>query len=207
MSETKPSDPDLHGLEVRSECSSSCSSSQRSSKSSVSIAAARALAKAEAARLEAEYAKQEIAMKVEKAQIDANASIKKARIEATLSALKEDCEAEAASAKAKVLEAAIDVEIDEHRNERPPSQSRSTPEAVRELWRRSSEGLTEEQSRRLWALLQANLDVFAAWEEDCTRTSLVQHQIDTGSTAPIRLRAHRLPIAKQQAAEQTEGNG
>ncbi|KAL7827668.1 hypothetical protein SRHO_G00333860 [Serrasalmus rhombeus] len=84
--------------------------------------------------------------------------------------------------------------------EKMPSQS--TPEAVRELWRRSSEGLTEEQSRLLWALLQANLDVFAAREEDCTRTSLVQHQIDTGSTAPIRLRAHRLPIAKQQAAEQ-----
>ncbi|KAL7841611.1 hypothetical protein SRHO_G00253020 [Serrasalmus rhombeus] len=79
--------------------------------------------------------------------------------------------------------------------------SQSTPEAVRELWHRSSEGLTEEQSQRLWALLQANLDAFAAREEDCTWTSLVQHQIDTGSTAPIRLRAHRLPIAKQQAAE------
>ncbi|KAL7844430.1 hypothetical protein SRHO_G00229690 [Serrasalmus rhombeus] len=84
--------------------------------------------------------------------------------------------------------------------EKIPSQS--TPEAVRELWRRSREGLTEEQSQRLWALLQANLDAFAAREEDCTRTSLVQHQIDTGSTAPIRLRVHRLPIAKQQAAEQ-----
>ncbi|KAL7839003.1 hypothetical protein SRHO_G00256610 [Serrasalmus rhombeus] len=84
--------------------------------------------------------------------------------------------------------------------EKIPSQS--TPEAVRELWRHSSEGLTEEQSQRLWALLQANLDAFAAREEDCTRTSLVQHQIDTGSTAPIRLHAHRLPIAKQQAAEQ-----
>ncbi|KAL6487712.1 hypothetical protein MHYP_G00043380 [Metynnis hypsauchen] len=116
MSETK-SDPDLHGLEVRSECSSSSSSSQRSSKSSVSIAAARARAKAEAARLRAEYAKREIDMKVEKAQIDANASIEKARIEATLSALKEECEAEAASAEAKVLEAATDVEIDGHRNE------------------------------------------------------------------------------------------
>ncbi|KAL6481778.1 hypothetical protein MHYP_G00098580 [Metynnis hypsauchen] len=116
MSETK-SDPDLHGLEVRSECSSSSSSSQRSSKSSFSIAAARARAKAEAARLRAEYAKREIAMKVEKAQIDANASIEKARIEATLSALKEECEAEAASAEAKVLEAATDVEIDGHRNE------------------------------------------------------------------------------------------
>ncbi|KAL7880692.1 hypothetical protein SRHO_G00029460 [Serrasalmus rhombeus] len=53
-------------------------------------------------------------MKVEQAQIDANASIEKARIEATLNALKEECEAEAASAEAQVLEAATDVEIHEH---------------------------------------------------------------------------------------------
>lgn len=87
----------------------------------------------------------------------------------------------------------------------PPAAVRAaeaTREAVRELWGRSREGLSAEQSQRLWALLEAHLDVFAAREEDCTRTDLVQHQIDTGTASPIRLRPHRLPVAKRQAAEQ-----
>lgn len=45
------------------------------------------------------------------------------------------------------------------------------------------------------------LDIFAAKVEDCTQTGLVQHHIDTGSAPPIRLRPHRLALAKQQAAE------
>ncbi|KAI4896946.1 hypothetical protein NFI96_002744 [Prochilodus magdalenae] len=38
--------------------------------------------------------------------------------------------------------------------------------------------------------------------EDCTHTDLMQHQIDTGTAAPIWLSPHRLPLAKRQAAEQ-----
>ncbi len=30
----------------------------------------------------------------------------------------------------------------------------------------------------------------------------MQHHIDTGTAAPIRLRPHRLPLAKRQAAEE-----
>ena len=51
-------------------------------------------------------------------------------------------------------------------------------------------------------LLQEFLDIFAARDDECTRTGLVQHTIDTGTAAPIRLRPYRLPLAKREAAEQ-----
>lgn len=65
--------------------------------------AAEARAKAEAARTKAAYAKRQVDMEVEKARIDA-----------TLHALKEEGEAEAASAAANVLEAAVDIAFKEH---------------------------------------------------------------------------------------------
>ncbi|KAF3840151.1 hypothetical protein F7725_018868 [Dissostichus mawsoni] len=67
--------------------------------------AAEARAKAEAARTKAAYAKRQVDMEVEKARIDA-----------TLNALKEEGEAEATSAAANVLEAAVDIEFKEHQN-------------------------------------------------------------------------------------------
>ncbi len=74
--------------------------------------------------------------------------------------------------------------------------------AVEELGRRSGEHLSALQQEQLQHLLRDFVDIFAAREEDCTRTALVQHHIDTGPAAPIRLRPHRLPLAKRQAAEE-----
>ncbi|XP_041950190.1 uncharacterized protein LOC121711003 [Alosa sapidissima] len=77
-----------------------------------------------------------------------------------------------------------------------------TRQAVNELCTRSCEGLSEAQGSQVRRLLAAYTDIFAARDEDCTRTSLVQHDIDTGNARPIRLQPHRLPFAKRQAAEE-----
>ena len=79
--------------------------------------------------------------------------------------------------------------------------SLETAEAVNALWLRSGVGLEVQQSRRLRLLLEEYGDIFAARDEDCRRTGLVQHDIDTGSARPIRLRPHQLALAKRQAAE------
>ncbi|KAJ8410114.1 hypothetical protein AAFF_G00211550 [Aldrovandia affinis] len=41
----------------------------------------------------------------------------------------------------------------------------------------------------------------SAKDKDCTRTTVVQHHIETGSAAPIRQQARRLPLAKWEEAE------
>uniref|UniRef100_A0A3B5LMC7 C2H2-type domain-containing protein n=1 Tax=Xiphophorus couchianus TaxID=32473 RepID=A0A3B5LMC7_9TELE len=79
--------------------------------------------------------------------------------------------------------------------------SEETRQAVRELCLRSCGGLDQEQSERLQDLLEAYIDIFAAKDEECTRTNLVQHDIDTGETRPIRLRPHRLPFSRRAVAE------
>lgn len=81
----------------------------------------------------------------------------------------------------------------------PPSEE--TRQAVRELCLQSCGGLGQEQSERLQGLLEAYIDIFAAKDEECTRTNLVQHNIDTGETRPIRLRPHRLPFSRRAVAE------
>lgn len=80
--------------------------------------------------------------------------------------------------------------------------SAETVNAVFDLWRRSSDGLDPEQGQRLKELLDENTDLFAARDEDCGRTALVQHSIDTGSAQPIRLRPHRLSLNKRQVVEE-----
>uniref|UniRef100_A0A3Q1J2D2 ribonuclease H n=1 Tax=Anabas testudineus TaxID=64144 RepID=A0A3Q1J2D2_ANATE len=85
----------------------------------------------------------------------------------------------------------------------PPSTSIPTTEtadAVRELGQRSGAHLGEQQREQLQQLLAEFVDIFAARDEDCTRTGLVQHHINTGEAQPIRLRPHRLPLSKRQAA-------
>ncbi|KAK2920525.1 hypothetical protein Q8A73_000010 [Channa argus] len=82
----------------------------------------------------------------------------------------------------------------------PPSDE--TAAAVAELAQRSGGQLDAVQRQQLNSLLQDFVDIFAARDEDCTRTGLVQHHIDTGDAPPIRLRPHRLPLVKCQAAQE-----
>ncbi|KAI3373164.1 hypothetical protein L3Q82_006486 [Scortum barcoo] len=71
----------------------------------------------------------------------------------------------------------------------PPAQppSMETKQAIDDLYDRSCEGLEEGQRLQLRELLDLFSDIFAAKDEDCTHTSLVQHNIDTGNAHPIRL--------------------
>ena len=81
----------------------------------------------------------------------------------------------------------------------PPSAE--TTEAIKDLWQRSKDGLNPQQCQELKQLLEDYMDIFAARDEDCKHTGLVQHAIDTGSAKPIRQRPHRLSLAKRQVAE------
>lgn len=80
--------------------------------------------------------------------------------------------------------------------------SEETRQAVLELCERNQEGLLPTQRTLLKRLLEEFMDIFAARDEECVGTDLVQHDIDTGSARPIRLRPRRLPLAKRAAAEQ-----
>ncbi|KAK2894334.1 hypothetical protein Q8A73_016818, partial [Channa argus] len=82
----------------------------------------------------------------------------------------------------------------------PPSDE--TAAAVAELAQRSGGHLDAAQRQQLNRLLQDFVDIFAARDEDCTRTGLVQHHIDTADAPPIRLRPHRLLLVKRQAAQE-----
>ncbi|KAK2887927.1 hypothetical protein Q8A73_019375 [Channa argus] len=82
----------------------------------------------------------------------------------------------------------------------PPSDE--TAAAVAELAQRSGGHLDAAQRQQLNRLLQDFIDIFAARDEDCTRTGLVQHHIDTGDAPPIHLRPHRLPLVKRQAPQE-----
>ncbi|KAI3351294.1 hypothetical protein L3Q82_005839 [Scortum barcoo] len=86
----------------------------------------------------------------------------------------------------------------------PPAQppSMETKQAIDDLYDRSCEGLEEGQRLQLRELLDLFSDIFAAKDEDCTHTSLVQHNIDTGNAHPIRLHPRRLPLTKRALAEQ-----
>ncbi|CAI5669469.1 unnamed protein product [Oreochromis niloticus] len=83
-----------------------------------------------------------------------------------------------------------------------PQLSTETKQAVEDLYHRSCEGLQADQQWQLREILDLFADIFAAKDEDCMQTSLVQHDIDTGDARPIRLRPRRLPLAKRAAAEQ-----
>ncbi|KAJ8385356.1 hypothetical protein AAFF_G00189770 [Aldrovandia affinis] len=88
----------------------------------------------------------------------------------------------------------------------PPASSAlptsETARAVHDLWQCSSSALDPTQQQQLQQLLWENADSLTARDEDCKRTGLVQHSIDTGPAPPIRLRPYQLTLAKPQAAEE-----
>lgn len=58
--------------------------------------------------------------------------------------------------------------------------------------------LTDKEVNLAAGLLEEFRDAFAVNDEDCGRTDLVQHRINTGDTIPIRQRPRRLPLAKRE---------
>ena len=60
--------------------------------------------------------------------------------------------------------------------------------------------LTDSQKDRLRNVIRKNLHVFAPESGPTTRTPLVEHDIDTGDSQPIRQKVRRLPLAQQSVA-------
>ncbi|EYC39420.1 hypothetical protein Y032_0656g1207 [Ancylostoma ceylanicum] len=50
----------------------------------------------------------------------------------------------------------------------------------------------------LWPIIKENNKVFAVEDEELTQTNLVQHEIDTGDTLPIRQRTRPVPLGTRQ---------
>lgn len=115
MNETPKIQDNKKNADAKSHTSASARRSTRSQLSMVNVAAATARAEAEAAKARASFIRKEMNIKIEKA-----------RLEAELDALKQEAEAEAAIAKAIVMENAA-VELSSHGSQRDieslPSQS------------------------------------------------------------------------------------
>ena len=69
------------------------------------------------------------------------------------------------------------------------------PTHLTELYQSTIAALSASQSREAAALLVQNQLVFASSSEDLGRTSLVEHEIDTGEARQIKQRPRRTPIA------------
>ena len=67
---------------------------------------------------------------------------------------------------------------------------------------RSDTVLDPNQQQQLYKLLLQFHDVFATDQHDLGHTTVIQHQIDTGNSPPIRQHAHRLPPVHRQEAKQ-----
>jgi hypothetical protein len=61
-----------------------------------------------------------------------------------------------------------------------------------------ADDLTDDQRQQIAGALLDYQDVFSSGPDDMGHTDLVQHQIDTGDTRPIRTPPRRIPIAKQK---------
>ncbi len=71
---------------------------------------------------------------------------------------------------------------------------------LRDLFKRSTTDLTNEESKQLHSLLLEFADIFSEGPHDLGRTDLVKHQINTGGATPIRQPPRRLPFAKREEA-------
>ena len=69
------------------------------------------------------------------------------------------------------------------------------PEHLTSLYKRSAEGKTEHERKRLAALLVKYQDTFSKSEWDIGLTDLAEHSINTGDANPIKQRPRRVPLA------------
>ena len=76
------------------------------------------------------------------------------------------------------------------------------PEYLHDLYKRSIEFLTQEQKNRLKNILMNNKDYFAKHANDYGFTDIVEHDIDTGDTKPIRQKCRHPPLALQDTEEE-----
>ena len=77
----------------------------------------------------------------------------------------------------------------------------SVPKHLADLFQRSSHLLNPDELSQLARVLTCFAGVFAASSDDLGHTSLVTHQINTGSSQPIRQPTRRLPLHKRAEAD------
>ena len=80
------------------------------------------------------------------------------------------------------------------------------PEHLKELYMRSSHGLTKDQCQQTHNLLCKYAYLFSKGPQDVGRTGIIKHRIDTQGATPIRQPPHRLPLAKKDEAQQAIGD-
>ena len=72
------------------------------------------------------------------------------------------------------------------------------PEHIKAVWDANSSSLSEEQKKPFFDLLMKYQNVFAKSKYDLGRTTIVQHEIDTGDHPPIKQAPRRMPLAKKE---------
>ena len=75
------------------------------------------------------------------------------------------------------------------------------PEAVNELFIRSSVHLTLDQKVKLKSLLKKNVNLFSKSKMDIGKASGIKHTIHTGDAPPMNQPLRRLPFHKQEEAD------
>ena len=69
---------------------------------------------------------------------------------------------------------------------------------LKELYERSTAGLTSDRCQQVYNLLKRYSHIFSAGSRDLGRTDVIKHQIDTQGTRPVRQPPRRLPFAKRE---------
>lgn len=77
------------------------------------------------------------------------------------------------------------------------SDARSDNPMLEELLNGLRNTLKREEYRKARKVLLEFQSIFSKNDDDCGRTNMVQHRIDTGAAKPIRQQPRRLPLAKQ----------
>ena len=75
------------------------------------------------------------------------------------------------------------------------SQEVVVPTHLQDLYERSINNKTEEERAIIGSLLVKFQDMFSKDDNDLGRTHLIEHEIDTGDTKPIKLPPRRMPMA------------
>jgi len=98
----------------------------------------------------------------------------------------------------KVQRVTINTEVNTEEEE----DKAQVPEHLVVLMNTLSEELTEEQRQQIAEILREYADIFAAPGEMLGHTDLVWHEIDTGTSRPIKQAPRRLPLARRELVEQ-----
>ena len=81
-------------------------------------------------------------------------------------------------------------------------ETRELPEHVHKLWQEGKENLSEDESQQLKEVLHTYQHLFVGPDTKWTTTDKIEHHIETGDHPPIKQRARRLPVHKQEVAKE-----